>query len=300
MAGLDPRDGGTLHLCEGDRLGDVDAGEGWVRSLLVGVCQRGGSLLARRTSVWVEGWRSEVGSRPYHVPERVPVSSIFIDESGSKNSRGGFFVLGFIKSRDTPALVREVRGIRQKHHYHDEVKFASVRRDSLPFFNDLAELIGASNLRVGGSVYDSRAAFQGEYPTWRKQATMSKRLVIGNINKGELVNIFLDLVSTPRGESVAATVQQEVNDHLGGRSVVGAYDMDSKSHDALQLADLLAGAICYERRQGSGETADPPGGGSPKSQLVRRLRRALDLPSFVDVSCGKVNILTMRNSAVGK
>lgn len=240
-----------------------------------------------------------MSGREYHVPARVPVSSIFIDESGSKNSRGGFFVVGFVKSRDTTALVRDVVDIRQRHGEFGEVKFAAIRRDNLPFYYDLAELIGAANLRVGGSVYDSRVAFRGDLPTWRKQATMSRRLVVGNVNRGELVNVFLDLVSTPRGMSVAATVLREANEHLGGRSVVGAYDMDSRSHDALQLADLMAGAICYERRQGSGETKDPPGGGSPKSLVVRRLLRALDLRSFADLNRGMVNILTMRPEAVG-
>lgn len=36
------------------------------------------------------------------------VSSIYIDESGSRNSQGGFFVVGFIKVRNPAVLCRRL------------------------------------------------------------------------------------------------------------------------------------------------------------------------------------------------
>lgn len=73
---------------------------------------------------------------------------------------------------------------------------------------------------------------------------------------------------------------------MGSRSVVEAYDIDSKSTDLVQLADVVASSINYERRHGSDMT-------TPKAKVAARLRRALELDSFEDYQAGKVNILTV-------
>ncbi|MDF1486919.1 DUF3800 domain-containing protein [Tessaracoccus caeni] len=220
------------------------------------------------------------------------MSSIFIDESGSKNSSGGFFVVGFVKSRTVPALARDMRDVRQKHQHFKEAKFGQVSKGSLPFYFDLVEMLAASDVRIGGSVYDANRHFGSDDPTWLVQARMSSQLVLGNLNRGELLNVFVDLVETPRGESVAKRIHDNVNGTLMARSVVASYDMDSRSTDLLQLADIVAGSIAYERRQG---VAQEPGlKGTPKAQVAARLRRAFGLDSFDDVQKGQVNILTMK------
>ena len=230
-----------------------------------------------------------LSSRGLHPKTRV--SSIFIDESGSKNSSGGFFVVGFIKSRQSAELRREMHDLRQRHGHFKEAKFGAISRKNLPFFFDVAELIGRSEARVGGSVYDSCEHFQDDEATWKVQARMSSLLVLGNLNKNEVVNVLLDVVETPRGESVAKRVQDSVNGALGQRAVVAAYDLDSQCTDLLQLADFVAGAIAYERRREAG--FDAPSAESPKAQASARLRRALGLDSFADVRDSRVNILTM-------
>lgn len=87
---------------------------------------------------------------------RVQVSTIFIDESGAKNSSGGFFVVGFIKVRATSKLRREMHDVRQRHRHFKEAKFGEISRKSLPFYFDVVEMLAASDARIGGSVYDAR------------------------------------------------------------------------------------------------------------------------------------------------
>lgn len=236
-----------------------------------------------------EGW--------FELPSDVPVSTIFIDESGSRNSKGGFFVVGFLKARDSAKLDREFRHLRQQHKFFGEAKFGGINSHNLRFYFDLVEMLADADVRVGGSVYDSTLSFRGSRETWETQAVMSARLIKANINKGELVNVFLDLVQTPKGQSLAARVRGEVNRGLGQRCILGCYDMDSKATNLLQAADVIAGSIAYERRQWAGDTPDGPRvEGTPKAKVSARLRRALGLDSFDDARHGKVNILTMRNS----
>ncbi|QXT62718.1 DUF3800 domain-containing protein [Tessaracoccus palaemonis] len=230
----------------------------------------------------------------FHLPDDVPVSTIYIDESGARNSRGGFFVLGFIKVREPAKLDREIRHLRQKHKFFSEAKFGSINRDHVLFYYDLVELVAEADVRVGGSVYDSTAAFAARKETWRTQARMSAQLIAANINKGELVNAVIDLVQTPQGASLARVVHADVHRKLGHRALVACYDMDSQSTNLLQVADVIAGAIAYERRQWAGSTPEPPmSNDAPKGKVSARLRRALELDSFADAREGKVNILTM-------
>lgn len=223
------------------------------------------------------------------------VSSIFIDESGSKNSAGGFFVVGFVKARSTPALRRDMRAIRQRHGHYKEAKFGGITKGSLPFYFDVVELLARSDARIGGSVYDAREHFVSDMETWEVQASMSGQLVIGNVVWGEVVNVFLDVVETPQGESVAQRVQDRVNGTLGVKKIIAAYDLDSASTDMLQLADLVAGAIAYERKHAK----ECPASSellSPKGQVAARMRRAFGLESFDDVRTSRVNILTMKSA----
>ena len=231
-----------------------------------------------------------------YLPPDINISSIFIDESGSRNSKGGFFVIGFVKVRKQALLAREIRQVRQKHHYHNEIKFSSIKTRDLPFYNDLAELIAQSDVRLGGSVYNSTSGFTSRKETWKQQADMARRLVVANINrKGELVNVFLDLVQTPRGQSVAEIVKHDANRVLGGRCVIEAYDMDSRSTDLLQIADLVASSIAYERKNANKPDVKPGKRVSAKARFSARLRRALELDSFDDTHHGKINILTMNS-----
>lgn len=202
-----------------------------------------------------------------------------------------------LKVRDSAKLDREFRHLRQRHRFHGEAKFGTISSHGLRFYFDLVEMLAVADVRVGGSVYDSAVSFRGTRDTWETQAVMSARLIKGNINKGELVNVFLDLVQTPKGKSVASRVRDDVNRGLGQRCVLGCYDMDSQATNLLQAADVIAGAIAYERRQWAGDTPDGPRAEeTPKAKVAARLRRALGLDSFGDIRQGKVNILTMRNS----
>lgn len=109
----------------------------------------------------------------FRLPSDVPVSSFFIDESGSKNSTGGFFVLGFVKARGTPVLARAVRDLRQRHGYYAEAKFGGISKKNAPFYFDLVEMLAEADVRVGRSVYDSRSHFGDSEPTWVVQARMA-------------------------------------------------------------------------------------------------------------------------------
>lgn len=218
-------------------------------------------------------------------PGKFPISSIHIDESGTKNSAAGFFVRGFVKVRNPSALAREIRHHRNRHGFWKEIHFAKISKQSLPFYFDVVETLAAADVRVGASVYSS-SSFPPVKATWEQQAEMAAQLVLGNINRGEFINLFLDLINTPVGKSASEIIKNHVNRKLQSHCLIEAYDLDSEATDLIQLADIVASSIAYERKH-------PEQSGTPKQQVAARLRRALDLDSFDDIKKGKVNILTL-------
>lgn len=71
--------------------------------------------------------------------------------------------------------------------------------------------------------------------------------------------------------------------------------MDSRSTDLLQIADLVASSIAYERKNANKPDVKPGKRVSAKAHFSARLRRALELDSFDDTHHGKINILTMNS-----
>ncbi|MGO1591959.1 MAG: DUF3800 domain-containing protein [Ancrocorticia sp.] len=220
---------------------------------------------------------------------------MFIDESGSKSSHSKFFVLGLVKVRDSGQLMRELRGVRERHHFKGEFKFSAVTRDTKQVYFEAIEQLAQADVRIGAYVFDKATAdpFQGRQ-AWEAQRECVSKLVRGNTNRGELLSAHLDLITTPSGVSLADQVKSQVNQQLQCMTVVSCLDLDSRSTDGLQMADLVAGSVSYARRAWSGESPDLPGQRSDKGELAQRLRRCFDLESFDDTTLrsGRVNIRT--------
>ncbi|MDY2940710.1 MAG: DUF3800 domain-containing protein [Varibaculum sp.] len=233
-------------------------------------------------------------SKDFRAPLDTQVAEMFIDESGSKSSRNRFFVLGMVKSRNSAHLAREIRAIRERHNFWKELHFSEVTIGTQQIYMELCELLAGSDTRIGAYVFDKEHADPFKHrEVWRTAADCATQLVRGNINKGELVTVYLDLITTPKQFSVAENVKQQVNLKFGSLSVVSALDLDSKSSDLIQMADLVASAIAHYRRAQLSKTGTSEAS-TIKGKISRRLMRCFDLDDFEDVrhESGKVNIQT--------
>lgn len=124
-------------------------------------------------------------------------------------------------------------------------------------------------------------------------AEITSQLLVGCINRRELVGVLLDGISTPVGCSLEDTVRKLTNRRLRNTSVVSAVCLDSRTNDLLQVADLVAGAILHERRL----TMCPPRTTiSNKGKVTRQLAMAFDRPGLRDGRDPRVNIRTYRGT----
>lgn len=233
----------------------------------------------------------------------LPVSSMYIDESGTRNSSGGFYVVGYIKTREPSVLYRRAKVLldagsrRGVYSFDKEIKFSKLNKSSMDLYFSLIELMREENVRIGASVYPSDS-FPASEPTWRTQAKMAARLIAGTTAQNELVNVFLDLVSTPveapMGKMIAGMAHKRLK---RGGNVVTAYELDSRGTILLQLADLVAGSIAFYRKHKALTGENVRGIDKPKARVATRLMNVYSLLDFEDYRDEHVNILTFRENS---
>lgn len=226
------------------------------------------------------------------VPPQYPTASIFIDESGSKSTAGGeFFVVASVKVRRPGLLTRAILDVRNKADFYNEFKFSGINRGSLPIFHQVIDALHESDATlaacvVQGSLYNP---FRQGKPSWMVHAEVTTQLLVGCINRRELVGVHLDGISTPLGCSLEEEVRRRTNQRLKATSVISAVCLDSKTCDLLQVADLVAGAIFHERRRAAVGDTRPR---SVKGNVALRLATVFECPGLTDGRTDRVNIRT--------
>jgi len=233
---------------------------------------------------------------PVTVPVDYPASLIFMDESGSRASNSRFFVMSAVKLRQPGKIMRAVRGVRDRNQFQSEFKFSDITQGSLCPYYDLVDQIAASDAHLAAAVVsrDIYDPFPDRQP-WQVHLEVASQLLVGCINRRELVGVIMDGISTPQGVALDDAVRLKVNRRFRSTSVVTASCFDSRSNDGLQIADLVASAIAFNRRASAGHDGrKSPSTSSPKAKVARRLMDAFNVADFSDVRLPRVNIVTLR------
>jgi hypothetical protein len=153
-----------------------------------------------------------------------------------------FFVVAAVKVRQPGRLARAIREVRDRTGYGSELKFSSITRGSLTMYYELITVLEASDASlaacvVQGDVYNP---FRRRRAAWKVHAEVTSQLLVGCINRRELVGVHLDGISTPQGCSLEDEVRRMTNRRLRATAVVSSVCLDSKTNDLLQVADLVA------------------------------------------------------------
>ena len=177
----------------------------------------------------------ERASEPIHVPLGYPTTTIYVDESGSKASAGRFFVVAAVKVRDHGQFARAIQDVRDKTRFHHEFKFSEITHGALPAYYALADVLEATGVHVAACVVDREVhdAFADNRPLWQVHSDVTSQLLVGCINRRELVGVLLDGLSTPRGVSLEDDVRRRVNKRLKNTAIVTAACLDSRASDAI-------------------------------------------------------------------
>jgi Protein of unknown function (DUF3800) len=227
-----------------------------------------------------------------------PTSIIYMDESGTA-SNDRFFVIGALKVRRHGQFARAVRHLRDQTGFHDEFRFNTITRARLPIYYGLADLISAAGgLHFAACVVDRQACdpFLQQSAKWKGHLDVAAQLLRGCINRREMVSVCMDVISTPPEVAIEDELRRAVNNRCKNLSVVTAACLDSRSSDGLQIVDVLAGALAFERRRSAGLSGTP---NSNKAKVVERVKLALG-SDLTDGRTATVNIATYRRAGSGR
>jgi len=231
-------------------------------------------------------------------PIKPQTAQFFVDESGSKGSGGRFFVVSAIKTRNPGALIRQVDALRDAYRFRSEFKYSGINAGSVAFYREVIRVLASSDAHLSAYVVDKNVNTEAVAgASWDAHIRDVTRLIVGSTNKNELTSVALDIISFPKNVAVDDAIKLEVNKKLGSLSVVSCLCLDSRTTTGLQLADLVAGAIAFDRKQPITGTPPPA---SPKAQVARHLAERFNLADFRDQRTQRVNILTARPSRGAK
>lgn len=180
-------------------------------------------------------------------------SFCFLDETGLLNSpTDKFFALGMVKIRRPEKIYNRIRKSRQRFNYNEELKWSRLDRRirfdvARKFFNifmdEEAEFhcIVLDKDKLDFKKYHNN----NMYKAYRSFTIALLKMIIGQ-KPDEVIIVLADDYFTPDGADLEETIMKFTNDHYKKFVVGGVCQIDSRSSDLLQLADLLMGAIVYD------------------------------------------------------
>lgn len=195
-----------------------------------------------------------------------PVATVFLDETGSI-SGDRFFAIGGLKLEEPGPLLRRVQKLRDVYHWYDELKFTSLTRKAVPFYQQVIDEVASEHR---WEFYCFVADRQKADPIdrfgsqWDAYAKLAEQLVTALIHRSEIVTVLADYYSAPAGVQFEQVLRQAVNRRLARLGVVSVCCLNSNASDGLQLVDLLTGAVAFEFRQelGNARVTSPKGAAS--------------------------------------
>lgn len=225
------------------------------------------------------------------------MAAAFIDETGAI-AQDRFFSVGCLVIAVPSVLLRQMQKLRDKRKWYGEIKWVDLTMTSLPLYKDLIDLVANSDARYSCFVADRSTADpvkRFKRDAWLAYEKLATQVLIGAAKPYELLSVMADNYSTPDRVKFEEDVRAEVNRRLERLAVTTICRMDSKACDALQLVDVLTGAVTFEHRQAAGLA----GSKSAKAMLAEYLRNVYDVDSTVG-GCKKdrLNVAIYRNPPV--
>ena len=226
-------------------------------------------------------------------------ATAFIDETGAI-AQDRFFAVGCLVTPTASVVLRKIQKLRDSRQWYGEIKWVDLTMTTLPLYKDLVDLIVVTDARYYCFVADRKTADPVKRfarDAWLAYEKLATQVLIGAAKPYELLSVMADNYSTPDTVKFEEDVQAEVNRRLERLAVTTICRLDSKSCDALQLVDVLTGAVAFEHRQAAGLA----GTRSAKALLAAHLRKAYGVTTTIGgYKDDKLSVAIYRNPAVTK
>jgi hypothetical protein len=228
--------------------------------------------------------------------KKIRTPFVFMDETGSINDRNNrYFALGMIKCMQPHFLDYQIRLLKQKRHFFDEIKWNTISRKKLSFIKELIDIadvtpgIKFSTIVLNKDLHSVMECFNNDpYIAYEK---LTEVLIKRGIKKNEVLTVIADYISTPPEIHFEVEIKHNINEQFQRLAIAGVHRIDSNGTNLLQLNDLYLGAVIYDFKLKNKLVS----GDKNKIEVMKYLLKKLGLSTFtgeVNVSKFKVDIYT--------
>lgn len=221
-------------------------------------------------------------------------AAAFIDETGAI-AQDRFFSVGCLVIPEPSVVLRKMQKLRDRRHWYGEIKWVDLTMTSLPLYQELVDLVASEAARYNCFVADRETADPVErfkQDAWLAYEKLATQVLIGAAKPYELLSVMADNYSTPDHVRFEEDVRAAVNGRLKCLALTTICRLDSKACDALQLVDVLTGAVTFEHRQAAGLA----GARSAKALLATHLRNAYGVETTIGgCKTERLNVAIYRN-----
>jgi hypothetical protein len=215
--------------------------------------------------------------------KKIRTPFVFMDETGSVNDKSNrYFALGMIKCMQPHFLDYQIRLLKQKHNFFDEIKWNTISRKKVGFIKELIDIADAtpgikfSLVVVNKDVENFVDNFNNDpYIAYEK---LTEVLIKRGIQKNEVLTVLADYISTPPEIHFEVEIKHNINEQFQRLAVAGVHRIDSKGTNLLQLNDLYLGAVVYEFKLKNKLVS----GDANKIEVMKYLLKKLGINSFTE------------------
>lgn len=178
----------------------------------------------------------------------------FFDETGSINDRANrFFCLGMIKCMQPFFLDAEIRRIREKNHFYDEIKWNTLSKTKIDVIKEIIEAVFETPGIYFSCIVINKDGikFEEDFDSnpYKAYQIFTEDLLKQSIGQNEILTVLADYVTTPKNIRFEVDVKHSLNKALGKLAVGGIHRVDSKGVNIIQIADLFIGAVAYSYKK---------------------------------------------------
>lgn len=220
-------------------------------------------------------------------------SFCFLDETGLlRSTRDPFFAVGMIKCIDPYKLYSQIKRIRDKEHFYDEMKWSGIYYKNASLINKFLSVFhddpsaSFSCTIFKKNELDLQKHFAGDL--WKAYESFTVMELEANIKRNELVTVLADDISVPVDLTFEKNVRDRINKKFGRLAVHGVCRVYSKGVELVQLADVLLGAIIYDFKLKEQLILKPS---KAKKRVLSHLKHIAGVKDFSrDIRNGKFNV----------
>ena len=203
----------------------------------------------------------------------------YLDETGLLHTpaQDRFFGIGLIALPSPRHLHRSIIKLKNKHSFHEEFHFNSIKYSSLHIYKELIDLaFNEPNLRCAVLIIDKKDKIHNnKYKSYNKYAgqVIASVLDVTKANKSEYITILADDISTSdKDDNFERDVREMVKRIHRRNALFGIARLESHAVSEIQLVDILVSSVAYAFKMQTGLVSNT----STKSKLVRYIQQKMN------------------------